>query len=102
MYVSPAWCSCVIWTEKQQLDDVQKRAWCVLLVPAYTNHKDALTTLSLPKLSTSHRGVPSESVPRVDAQSSRMQTRGLGDLSAPRAHVVPVYRGGHQTSITVM
>ncbi|MPC77196.1 hypothetical protein E2C01_071644 [Portunus trituberculatus] len=44
-------------TQQQQLENVQKRACRVFLGPVYTNYDDALTTLSLPKLSARHREV---------------------------------------------
>ncbi|MPC99857.1 hypothetical protein E2C01_095299 [Portunus trituberculatus] len=38
----------------QQLEDVQKRVCKIILCPAYINYDHALTTFSLPKLSTRH------------------------------------------------
>ena len=55
MYASPAWSSSLTRTQQQQLESVQKRACRVILGAAYTTYEDALTTLSLPSLSSRHR-----------------------------------------------
>ncbi|MPC73039.1 hypothetical protein E2C01_067355 [Portunus trituberculatus] len=54
MYASPAWSSSLSSTQQQQLDNMQKEASRVILSPAYTNYNDALTILSLLKLSARH------------------------------------------------
>ena len=55
MYASPAWSSSLTSTQQQQLESVQKRACRIILGPAYTTYDDALSTLSLPRLSARHR-----------------------------------------------
>ncbi|XP_063886472.1 uncharacterized protein LOC135114506 [Scylla paramamosain] len=55
MYASPAWSSSLTHTQQLQLESVQKRACRVILGPAYTTYEEALTTLSLSRLSTRHR-----------------------------------------------
>ncbi|MPC20006.1 hypothetical protein E2C01_012936 [Portunus trituberculatus] len=55
MHASPAWSSCLTSTQQQQLEDVQRRACRIILGLAYTNYDHALTTLSLPRLSTKNR-----------------------------------------------
>ena len=55
MYASPAWSSSLTCTQQQQLESVQKRACRIILGAAYTTYAAALTTLSLPSLSSRHR-----------------------------------------------
>ncbi|MPC66576.1 hypothetical protein E2C01_060725 [Portunus trituberculatus] len=56
MYASPVWSSSLTSTQLQQLDDVQKRAYRIILGrPAYTNYDHALTTLNLSTLATGHQ-----------------------------------------------
>ncbi|MPC35054.1 hypothetical protein E2C01_028464 [Portunus trituberculatus] len=55
MYALPAWSSCLTDTQRQQLENVQKRACRIILGPAYTNYDHALTNLNLPRLSNKHR-----------------------------------------------
>ncbi|MPD01430.1 hypothetical protein E2C01_096957 [Portunus trituberculatus] len=55
MYASPAWSSSLNLTQRQQLERVQKRAFRVILGPAYRSSEDALTCLTLPRLATRHQ-----------------------------------------------
>ena len=55
MYASPAWSSSLNLTQRQQLERVQKRAFRVILGPAYRSYEDALTCLSLPRLASRHQ-----------------------------------------------
>ncbi|MPD07006.1 hypothetical protein E2C01_102847 [Portunus trituberculatus] len=48
MYVSPVWSSSLTCTQQQQMEDVQTRAWRIILSPAYTNYVHALPTLISP------------------------------------------------------
>ncbi|KAK3855453.1 hypothetical protein Pcinc_038150 [Petrolisthes cinctipes] len=50
LYASPVWSSSLNKSQQQQLEKVQKRAYRVILGPAYTSYNNALTTLSLPRL----------------------------------------------------
>ncbi|XP_063862994.1 uncharacterized protein LOC135102139 [Scylla paramamosain] len=55
MYASPAWSSSLTHTQQLQLESVQKRACRVILGPAYTTYEEALTNLSLSRITTRHR-----------------------------------------------
>ncbi|MPC83802.1 hypothetical protein E2C01_078519 [Portunus trituberculatus] len=55
MYASRACSYSFSSTQQQQLENVQKRTCRVIHGSAYTNYNDALTTLSLPKLSARRR-----------------------------------------------
>lgn len=55
MYASPAWSSSLTLTQQQQLERVQKRAFRVIMGPAYRDYEHALSHLSLPRLSARHR-----------------------------------------------
>ena len=57
MYASPAWSSSLNLSQQLQLERVQKRACRVILGPAYINYDNALTTLSLRRLSSIHQEV---------------------------------------------
>ncbi|MPC91097.1 hypothetical protein E2C01_086112 [Portunus trituberculatus] len=78
--------------QQQQLENVQKGAWKVILDPAYINYDDTLTTLSLPKLSARYR--------------EAMEKLGKGLLRYPRLrHLLlpdaprPVLATRHQNKI---
>ncbi len=51
-YASPAWSSSLTITLQQQLERVQKRAFRIILGPAYSGYDEALSTLNLPSLTT--------------------------------------------------
>ncbi|XP_045109284.1 uncharacterized protein LOC123503510 [Portunus trituberculatus] len=55
MYASPVWSSSLTYTQQQQLEDVQKRAYRIILGPAYTDYDHSLSTLDLPTLVTRHQ-----------------------------------------------
>jgi len=52
MYASPAWSSSLNLTQQQSLERVKKRAWKVILGPAYEDYDKPLTTLLLHRLTT--------------------------------------------------
>lgn len=54
-YGSQAWSSSLNLTQKQQLERVQKRACKIILGPDYNGYDNALSTLSLSKLSQQHQ-----------------------------------------------
>ncbi|MPC13054.1 hypothetical protein E2C01_005775 [Portunus trituberculatus] len=72
MYAVPAWSSSLNLTQRQQLERVQKRAFRVILGPAYRFYKDALTCLSLPRLAIRHQ--------------EALEKFGEGLLHHPRLH----------------
>ena len=57
MYASPAWSSSLNISQKRKLERVQKRACRIILGGQYDSYDQALTTLSLPRLSDRHSEV---------------------------------------------
>ncbi|XP_076037769.1 uncharacterized protein LOC143023141 [Oratosquilla oratoria] len=54
MYASPAWSSSLNITQRSKLEKVQRRACRIILGSQYEGYENALTTLSLPRLSDKH------------------------------------------------
>lgn len=76
MYTSRVWSSSLTLTQRQQLERVQKRAFRIILGPAYHIYDNALTNLSLSTLS--------------GRQKDALRKFGDGLLHHPRhRHILP-------------
>ncbi|MPC66826.1 hypothetical protein E2C01_060980 [Portunus trituberculatus] len=90
MYASPAWSSSLNLTQRQQLERVQKRAFRIILEPAYG---DALTCLSLPRLATRHQEALEKFGERAAASSTSPPPATLRRASPCPRHPTPKSRG---------
>ena len=57
IYASPAWSPSLNITQHHQLEKIQKRAFRLILGPAYTDYESVLNTLNLLRLSIKHEEI---------------------------------------------